>query len=284
MKLDRRRNAVRDDLADIRLEDTVSAPRYATPRIGRIAAPIASCRRRPAEDAPLDTEFLYGEPLDIFDSADGWSWVQSGVDGYVGYVRDEDIGALTSPTHRVTVPLALLFPSPSIKVPPLCRLPMGAWVEAVEACHVGGEHFHLLRNGGYILDQHVAPSAEAPDWVAVAEMFVGAPYYFGGKSWDGIDCSGLVQLALQMAGGTAPRDSDMQEVELGQPLPLDPTGLRRGDLVFWKGHVGIMLDATHLLHANGFHMMTSIEPLATTITRLEGKGLPATAMRRVDCA
>ncbi|MCF3932376.1 C40 family peptidase [Acuticoccus sp. M5D2P5] len=281
MKLDTRRNAVRDDLADVRLEDAVKAPRYATPTVARIAVPITACRRRPRGDAPLDTEFLFGEPVDVFDRADGWAWVQSGVDGYVGYVREEALAGPGAPTHRVSAPLALVFPSPSIKVPPSMRLPMGAWIETSGEDRTGGEHFHALADGGYILDQHVSRGPLAADWVSIAEIFVGAPYYFGGKSWDGIDCSGLVQIALQAAGQTAPRDSDMQEAELGAPLPLDPAGLVRGDLVFWKGHVGIMLDEERLLHANGFHMMTAVERLADTIARLRSKGLPPTMMRRV---
>jgi cell wall-associated NlpC family hydrolase len=119
------------------------------------------------------------------------------------------------------------------------------------------------------------------DWVAVAETFVGAPYLFGGKTWDGIDCSGLVQLAVQTAGGRAPRDSDMQEAELGEPLLPDHRPFARGDLVFWKAHVGVMVDETRLLHANGHHMQTVIEPVDETFARLSARGIEPTAVRRL---
>jgi cell wall-associated NlpC family hydrolase len=181
----------------------------------------------------------------------------------------------------VSVPLALVFRDASIKSPVRMKLPMGARlvVEAEEAA--GSERFHRIC-AGYVLDQHVA-GVHAPegDWVRVAETFVGAPYLFGGKTWDGIDCSALVQLAIQSAGGQAPRDSDMQEARLGTPAERTPGACLRGDLVFWKGHVGIMLDDTRLLHANGFHMTTAVEPLAHTRERLGAQGLQVTAVRHV---
>jgi cell wall-associated NlpC family hydrolase len=144
--------------------------------------------------------------------------------------------------------------------------------------------FLVTRELGFIWRAHLAPlEAPAPDFVAVAEALIGAPYLWGGKSSLGVDCSGLVQIALLSAGKEAPRDSDMQEARLGSPVERDAP-LRRGDLVFWKGHVGIMRDAETLLHANGTHMLVSSEPLAlvrernlsagagdiTNIRRLEG--------------
>lgn len=279
--LDRRLHAVRDDLADARLAGMVEAPRFAEPVRRRVTAPLAPCRRRPAPDAMLETEFLCGEPVDVFDVADGWAWVQSAADRYVGYVPVEMLGEPAEASHRVAVPLALVFPSPSIKVPPVARLPLEARLLAGPAEAHGTERFHPAP-GGYVLAQHLAPvEAVAPDWVAVAESFVGTPYLWGGKSWLGIDCSGLVQLALQAAGRDAPRDTDMQEAALGTALPGGVDDVARGDLVFWKGHVGIMLDGERLLHANGHHHRTAVEPVAETVARLRALGLPPTSVRRL---
>lgn len=283
MSLDRRLNAHREDLADIRLKGTVNAARYAAGRPARIATPVEPCLRRPAADAPLDTEFLLGEPVTVFDEENGFAWVQSGDDGYVGYVATTALAPMgPEPTHRICVPLALVYAAPSIKVPVLLRVPLGARLALGPQQSVGGERFHPVAGGGYILAQHVGPLAPAGgDYVSLAERFLGTPYLFGGKSWLGIDCSALVQLSLQSVGQPAPRDSDMQEDRLGSPLPIDPAAaLIRGDLVFWKGHVGIMVDGTTLLHANGHHMTTAAEPLADTLARLTALGLPPTAMRR----
>ncbi|MEM6847741.1 MAG: NlpC/P60 family protein [Pseudomonadota bacterium] len=278
---DPRLSAIRDDLADERLRDAIDRPHYAAGEDGIIVVPIAPCRRRPASDAPLDTEFLHGEPVRVFDRKAGWAWVQSLSDSYVGYTPAENIGPPHTSTHRVSAPLALPFPSPSIKVPPRPALPLGASVHVVTDVLEGNEHFHMTADGAFILRQHLALlDAPAPDWVAVAEEFCGAPYLWGGKSWDGIDCSGLIQLSLAAAGISAQRDSDMQLATLGAPLS-DGERLRRGDLVFWKGHLGVMRDAEILLHANGFHMKTASEPVAEAIARLERLGLPVLARKRV---
>jgi cell wall-associated NlpC family hydrolase len=186
-----------------------------------------------------------------------------------------------APTHRVRVPRTLLFPGPDIKLPPLAGLPMGALVAAFGAAEDRNARYALMRPAGAIVEQHLAGLGETePDFVAVAECFLGTPYLWGGKSTLGIDCSGLVQLSLAMAGSCAPRDTDLQEQALGMRLAgIEP--LERGDLVFWKGHVGIMQDGATLLHANAFHMMTASEPLADAVARAEAKGSAVTSVRRM---
>jgi cell wall-associated NlpC family hydrolase len=292
--LDPRRNAFRPDCADAALKGRVEAERFVEGLAGRIAIPSVPLRRRPAPDAPVDTELLFGEPVLLFEHHGDWAWLQSVADHYVGYVPVEALdhapavrptdprqSADPEATHRVHVPLALVFAEPSIKSAVRMRLPMGARLLVIGEEAVGGEHFHRTAEG-FVLDQHCLSLAEPLlDWVALAETFLGAPYLFGGKTWDGIDCSALVQVAVQAAGGEAPRDSDMQEAELGDPRRLESHRFTRGDLVFWKGHVGIMADENRLLHANGHHMLTAIEPVADTLARLRTLGLEPTAVRHV---
>lgn len=248
------------------------AKRTTEPQQRCIIAPVASVLNRP--DGRQVTQALYGESADVYEQQDGWYWVQLKRDSYVGYVRAGDLGPATPATHRVSVPLALTFPDADIKSRPAIALPLNAIFAATEH----DAKFLALADGRFICRVHTGPLAT--DFVAVAEQFAGVPYLWGGKSFAGIDCSGLVQVALQASGAEAPRDSDMQENELGTAI-VQASDLRRGDLVFWKGHVGIMQDSDTLLHANGTHMMVVSEPLQGAITRIAATGSPVTSIKRL---
>lgn len=280
MSLDPRRNALRPDLADARLRGLVDAPRFVdgAPRV--VIAPATPLRRRPANDAPLDSEALHGERVTLFEVRDdGWCWVQLAADQYVGYVEASALAETSiAATHRICVPRTFVYPRPDVKAPPLSWLPMGAQV----AASTHDERFAVLETGAFAIARHLAPlSANAPDFVTVAESFIHVPYLWGGKTGIGLDCSGLVQVSLAAAGRPAPRDSDMQERELGVLLN-DDTALRRGDLVFWKGHVAIMTDAENMIHANGHTMTVADEPLGAAIDRIGYLYGGPTCFRRLD--
>jgi cell wall-associated NlpC family hydrolase len=284
--LDRRTHAYRPDIADERLKGRVTADRFVAATPARVVTPVARLFRRPAPDAPLDTEALRGDPVRVFEAGEeGWNWVQLGLDDYVGWMAAADLGpAKSEPTHRVTASRTLVFSAPDIKSSLIDFLPLGASVRVVGQASDHNADYALIDPAGAIVTQHLgALDDHAEDFVAVAETLVGTPYLWGGTSTFGIDCSGLVQLSLRMAGRPSPRDSDMQEATLGEPLATASSRpqLRRGDLVFWGGHLGIMLDGERLLHANVHHMTVAIEPLAETIARLDAAGLPVTSIRRL---
>ena len=276
---DRRLTPARPDIAAAHLKGRVTAERFVEGAVMEVKEGVVDLRREPRPDCPIDTQALYGERVTVYDEEEGWAWAQLARDGYVGWIAANVLwSALRTPTHRICVPRTFVYPAASIKQPPLLALPLSAEVEIVDS----RDNFLVTRDLGFIWRPHLAPlDAVAPDFVAVAETLIGAPYLWGGKSSIGVDCSGLVQISLAAAGKTAPRDSDMQEAQLGEPVDIGAP-LMRGDLIFWKGHVGIMRDATTLLHANGAHMLVSSEPLELVRARnLEAGAGDITRVKRL---
>ena len=276
--LDTRLNAVRPDLADRALEGRVEAPRFVEGTPAHVTVPVTALRRRPAADAPRDTELLLGETVTVFDRAEGFAWVQARRDGYVGYVAARDIAeGSPAPTHAVCAVRSFIYRAADIKSP------VTGWASLNSPVVISGteDRFSCLAGGGYMVSQHLRGVADREeDFVAVAEGFLETPYLWGGRSSLGLDCSGLVQNALHAAGFACPRDTDMQEAALGETLP-DGAPFARGDLVFWKGHVGIMLDGDTLLHANATYMKTVAEPVAPAIARIAETDGPVTSVRRM---
>ncbi|ESR24051.1 C40 family peptidase [Lutibaculum baratangense] len=279
--LDPRLHAIRPDAADRALAGEVDRPRYLDPVAKVVSAASASLRREPRPDSRQDTELLHGERVKLFEETpEGWAWVQSESDGYVGWCP---AGALETPgpapTHRVAALRTWVYPGPDLKMPPLMLVSLNSEVAVLD---LEGDFARIP--AGFVFARHLrALDDPLCDWVAVAERFVGTPYYWGGRTSLGLDCSALVQMAMGACGLSCPRDSDMQERTLGAPVEPVPTdGWRRGDLVFWKGHVAIALGDGRLLHANGHHMDTVIEPAGTVVERILAKeGCPVSSVRRV---
>jgi cell wall-associated NlpC family hydrolase len=280
--LDPRRNAYRSDLAAEALRDKVQAPRYAPGERRQVVHSATPLREAPDARGSWTTEALFGELVTVYEERDGWAWVQLERDGYVGYLRPAALSAqIKRPTHRVQALGTFLYPSADVKACPWMQLSMNSMLAVAEM----GAAFARLEDGSFVPARHIVEHDRyAPDFVTVAERFTGVPYLWGGKTRLGVDCSSLLQIAMQAAGLECPRDSDMQQGELGKDVPIrdDLDGLMRGDLVFWKGHVGIMVDAYLLLHANAHHMAVVVEPLGSAVDRIARAGWALTAIRRLE--
>lgn len=278
---DPRLTPARPEVAARHLEGRINAARFTDGEEYEVLAAVAPLQREPAPEAMLQTQALRGERVTIYDhSAEGWAWGQLNGDGYVGWLPDRALAKPgAAPTHKVTALRTFAFPGPSIKLPPVETFSLGArlTVQRHDGC------FAVTHDRLYIPAVHVAPLEHtAADFITVAEMFVGTPYLWGGKTSLGIDCSGLVQVALNASGIACPRDSDMQEQAMGRTLsPAEAQQPRRGDLMFWKGHVAIVRDATTLVHANAYHMATAIEGIHDAITRIKMAGNDLTSMKRM---
>ncbi len=279
--LDARRNVFRPDLAAKTLYGKISAPRYVEGFPAQVARAAVPLRSRPSSSNGFATEALFGEIVTVYEERDGWAWVQLARDKYVGYVPVDTLSQdIIAPTHRVRALGTFVYPSTDIKTPPLMHLSLNSEVSVVET----GDQFCALESGGFVVARHLTERGRHErDFVEIAERFVGTPYLWGGRTRIGLDCSGLVQVALEAAGIASPRDTDMQQAELGQNVQIADVyeDLRRGDLVFWKGHVGILADGVTLVHANAHHMTVTTETLPEAAKRIAMSGVQVEAIKRL---
>jgi cell wall-associated NlpC family hydrolase len=279
-QLDPRRNVFREDLADISLKEKVKAQRYVQGELRQVVAATAPLRVMPRFDAPMGTEALCGELLNVFEAKNGWAWAQLANDHYVGYMPVDCFSTIIDePTHWVSARATFVYPAPDLKRPPIMRLSLNSKVAVI-----GREgRFLELSRGGFVFNGHVQPIEEkAKDFVRHAERLIGAPYLWGGRSSLGIDCSGLVQLAMEGMGSKCPRDSDMQEAELGTTVSNpDLNTVKRGDLVFWRGHVGIVQSDEWMIHASGHQMEVVVEPVRRAVERIAATHGNVTSVRRL---
>jgi cell wall-associated NlpC family hydrolase len=243
-------------------------------RNAHVADPACDLRREPRPDCGIDTQLLAGDHVLVFAENDGWAYVQCCRDGYVGWTAG---GALAeghpSPSHVVHAPRTFVYPGPDLRLPAVWQLSMGSRLRTSGEAVTRGTAYLLLPTGEAVVATHLRGVAEADDSpVKVARKLLGTPYLWGGTTAFGLDCSGLVQLAMRMCGRDVLRDSDMQAATLG--AEIDPSenlnGLIEGDLVFWRGHVGFVEGNGHLLHARGHAMQVVSEPLTTALARIAG--------------
>jgi cell wall-associated NlpC family hydrolase len=264
---DPRLTLARPDLAELDLQGLVAAGRYQAPTLRQVAVPTAALRKAADPSVEQWDQLLFGERFRVLEVKDGFAWGQAARDGYVGFVAEQDLAAPGAPaTHQVAVLRTYAFAEPNIKSRPLGLYSLNALIaiEAREGRFAKGE------GTGWFVADHLSPIGVVQgDYVAVATCFLGAPYQWGGRESLGLDCSGLVQQALAACGRAVPRDTDLQ---LAFFAPIAADQRRRGDLLFWKGHVAVLLDADVILHANAHHMAVAIEPLAEAIARVEASG------------
>ncbi len=259
---DRRLTPANGRVAAMHLAGSVEAERYVEAWPATVAVPILDLRAIP--DGPRDRQLLLGAHASVFEDRDGWSFVQA-TDGYVGYVRSDELGAASAPSHFVSTTATHAYAEEDFKSLDRYHLPFGARVTVLDE-----RRKFFETNVGFIPKKHLR-ELDRPfaDPASVAQLFFGVPYLWGGNSTRGIDCSGLVTAALTACNIACPGDSDMQMTQVGADATGDD---QRGDLLFWEGHVGMMVDAETMIHANAHHMATVYEPIDRAILRIEAQG------------
>jgi cell wall-associated NlpC family hydrolase len=279
--LDARVTAARADLAAAHLKGKVEAQRFVEGRVTQAIRGTVSLRNMPSFDGRLETEILFGERFTIYEAKNDWVWGQCALDSYVGYARECEFATPgPAPTHRVTAFKTAFLHQPELKSAAIDFLPLNSKVAVMGE----EERYARIGDGLYVFAGHLAQlTHKEADWVKIAERFASFPYLWGGKTADGLDCSGIIQLALEAGGIAAPRDADMMETALGKSVLVTPdfANLKRGDLIFWSDHMGVMLDAARLLHANATYMAVTIEPLAEAAARIARKEGGVRAIKRI---
>ncbi len=260
-KLDRRLTAATDRVALSRLKGVIERPEYTDGTPARIGAPLAELLVRP--DGPRDRQLNFGADVVVIDRRDGWVFVQAQRDGYVGWVAEDDLRAeMPAITHRVCAPATHIYPEPNMKLRELASLSVNARLSVVEI----RDGFARLAQCGWVPVQAISDSF-ADDPVALAEALLGTPYLWGGNSRGGIDCSGMVQAALHGCGIACPGDADLQEHAFE---PVEE--MRRGDLLFWPGHVAMVCGDGRMVHATAWQMRVIHEDIASAIARIDSSG------------
>lgn len=261
--LDPRLNAYRPDLADVRLKDKINAQNFVEGDVASVIEPRVALRAKPDFTAGFVSEALLGDRIRVFEVKDGWAWGQMEKDDYVGYIQLETLSGIhMPPSHRVCVPATFIYPKPDLKSQPATRIFLNSQLVIDNI----SDDWAALAGGGFVYHSHICPSDEfLSDPVAVAEQFLGVPYLWGGSTQDGLDCSALVQQAYHACGLECPRDSDMIEETIGE---TGHNSLQRGDLVFWDGHIGMIIDEHRMIHANGHHMAVVAEDFAAAEARI----------------
>ena len=264
---DRRLTPANARVAAEHLRGIVTAPRYVDGTARAVVEPVVDLLRAP--EGARDRQLLTGAEVAVFEEREGWCFVQAAADGYVGYVPGGALGALPQVTHRVAARATHVYTAADFKSRERMTLSYGARLSAQDP---DASSRFVRTASGFVPRAHLAPlDRSASDWVAEAERLLGTPYLWGGNSAFGIDCSGLVQAALAACGLPCPGDSDLQERALGRTLPAG-TAPRRGDLLFWKGHVALVAAPDLLVHANVHAMAVAHEPLAAAVARIKAGG------------
>lgn len=279
--MDKALNPFRDDLAAEYLRGQIEAPKFVTPELMQIKCDYTYLKSGPEGSSPNLSEVFCGEMVDVYEIKSGFAWVQLKRDNYVGYLPDFALAIDNIETNRKVRALrTFAFAAPKVQGEILHILPLNANVKATEKVENG---FVYCEDLGFIYEKHLGGFDEFyDDPVEVAKWFYKTPYAWGGRQALGIDCSGLVQTSFEACGINLPRDARMQESfgELIEPTP-NFANLKPGDLLFWQGHVAMMIDETNIIHANSFHLCVEIEPLTQTIARYEGLGLKLRTVRRI---
>ena len=273
---DRRTTPANARVAHVSLRGVVEAPAYVTGDWVRVTGAVVDLMTAP-RGGKRDRQVIYGERVLVLERRNRMAFAQTELSGFCGYIPEKFLGPDLLPTHWVSAPATHLYPAPSLTSPASMGLTLGSRLTITH----NHPRFLETADGLFVPRKHLRTIGDwSLDAAGVAEQLLGTPYFWGGNSRSGIDCSGLVQMALNACGLFCPGDADLQMATLGHDVASLP--YQRGDLFFWKGHVAIAVGHDWLIHANGFYAAVTFEPIQDCIARIDAQGEgPLLAVRRL---
>ena len=263
MIFDSRITPIRRDLASVAYKVIVKRKRYVTAKRATVISSFSPLYSN--KGSKLNTQLLYGEECDVFEINKGWSWIQSRRDNYVGYTPSINLTRKTyKPNSKVISLRTIIYTKPDIKSGAKGYLSFNSLVEVIKT----KGKYSFIKNLGWCPSLDLAKiKSKKLNHIDLSKQYLNTPYLWGGRDSMGIDCSGLVQNLHQINNNPFPRDTDMQEIFVTNEVKFEKD-LKAGDLIFWKGHVAMMIDSLNIIHANAFHMKTAIEPLSKAKKRI----------------
>ena len=256
------------------LRGVVDAAAFTEGEALRVARPLVDLLRDPG--GARVRQLWLGAGFTVVDRDRGHAFGFAARDGYCGWLPEAALGVGPEPSHWVTSVGTHLYGEPRVQAAILPALPMGARLRVV------GQAGRFAETPlGFVPMSHLRALGDwCSDPVAVAEGFLGTPYLWGGNSRAGLDCSGLAQAAHLACGIAFAGDADLQET-VGREIAADEA-FRRGDLLFWPGHVALVAGGGRLIHANGHSMSVAYEGIADCVARvLAAEGVPVRSRRRL---
>lgn len=263
---DPREHKANDRVAHESLRGQLNGVTFTAGEMKQVITPVADLLA--SSNGALNRQLLHGDLFCVLEEHNQFAFGFEKRSEYVGYVRMSDLETPDTITHWISTMGANVYPEPSIKSKPIMALPFAAHI----TCYNRGTNFWETRHGFVPFAQTRMLSESAPDFTTTAQFFFGVPYLWGGDTNWGLDCSGLVNIALRVSDLHDPRDSDQQEEYFGDVPRGEPR--KRGDLVFWPGHVGIFVNRGFIIHASAHHMSVMVEDVREVRDRIkwtEGK-------------
>ena len=263
MRFDRRITAIRKDIASDYFKGLIKRKKFVEGVKHTVISNYSPLHS--SKSSTISSQLLFGEQVYVFDQSNGWSWVQGMRDGYVGYTPSKNLKKQRiKSSHKVSSLRTFVYSSSNIKSDVITYLSLNSLVLISDRRN----NFVKIKNLGWCFKNDFEKISKSNfNIVELSKKYLGTPYLWGGRDSMGIDCSGLVLNIMQMNCINFPRDTDLQESFVTKSIKYEKN-LRAGDLVFWKGHVAMMVDKKNIIHANAFHMITNIEPLQTVKKRI----------------